>query len=455
MITDEQFQSVATLISKAAPEGPRLVNAFLRAEGSAGRLLKIANTKGVRISQDEREFSGDGPFYIDCIDVYGEDLSLIERRLELRTVALDGKLSEVEGTRVSIAQPDGSAQKFVRYSVKAVCMAVRVRADTLFKSLVAARVRVYGYSYAQIESSAEKVAEVLRLVSGADAYVAGKQAAAQRAIESQQAADSQIATLAEKLSGLDASILERRTLFDGVEAEIRASTERKEILSREVAALQDRLNAGKNNETQLSQTVESLNRDISDKKRELTALVNDRSLISDEYKDYVLEGKKQSRVYEWFLYFSISILGVCSWQLYAGARRIFEANVSGYWDVVSLLLQRAPFAAALALLITVSWKLAEMFVGRIMKIHEQRLALARILVIAKDTVYSSMDGLVIPDEMKFKERIKLKVQMLKSHLAAELGPNFEYQAGHDVPASIRASNDEVNAEGRPRDVAES
>ena len=78
-----------------------------------------------------------------------------------------------------------------------------------------------------------------------------------------------------------------------------------------------------------------------------------------------------------------------------------------------------------------------------MVIHSQRLGLARLLVVAKDTVYSSMDGLNIPDERKFRERIKLKLQMLRSHLTSELGRDFEYEP-HKNDASQKTPNHQTS-----------
>lgn len=446
MLTEEQFLKISEIIRASSPQSPRLINSFLSGDGTLSRLLRPANTKSVRISKNTREFSADGPFYLDCVDFYSDNPAFLEMRLELVAIGIDGSGKRIEGKSIEITNQEGKKERLVRFSVKKVCSKIQVSADTLFKSVMAARVRAYGYSEKQFDEAGKKLVEVLQFVEKLEQYVQSKQKSAELANEEKASAETAKGEIQRESDEVVARMVQAKSELKKLENFLSAKAIEKENLVKDIEGASAGLTLIKNNETQLSQSVENLNRSISDKKLELQEIVNDRSLISDEYKDYVIEGSKQSRTYEWFLLFSIFVLALCAFQLYTGARRILVADVESYAQIIGLILQRAPFAAALVVLITVAWKLSALFVGRIMKIHEQRLALARLLVIAKDTVYSSMDGLSITDEQKFRERIKLKLQMLRSHLTAELGSDFKY-GEQESSAAVKQQDNHADASG--------
>lgn len=208
-----------------------------------------------------------------------------------------------------------------------------------------------------------------------------------------------------------------------------------------LALSQEALAATENNSAQLKEEIVSSNKEIVRRREELQVLINDRNLISDEYRDYVSEGKGQAKNYMLLLVIPLLVIGFCSWQLYQGALRILQLQPSGVEQVLSMSLQRIPFAAAIAFVVAVCWKIISLLIGRIMAIHGQRLALARLLVIAKDTIAASSAGLDLSDDQKFREHMGLKLQMLKAHMTSDLGRDFEY-----VPTVAETSGKAEGAE---------
>jgi len=444
MINKDQIVNVGDLLRKSAPSSPLLINGFLKGEGTLSRLLKSSNAKNVRISNEAREFSSDAPFYIDRIEFHSDDPSRILLTLEVHAVGVDGKLRKTAGRAVNVSI-GGVSTRVIRYDVRSVCKSIQVRADVIFKSLVATTTKVYGYSYSQFEAAGTKLRETIALLEDIDSYSEKVNHAAQQAEERESEAKESASSIEEHIQNLEEKTEELSTKRSALELEISEATKRKSETEISIKSAIDRLTSSQNSESQLKRELESLNKRIVDGNQELAKLANDRSLISDEFKDYVSEGKKQSRSYEWFLYLCIVIIAACSFQLFTGAKTILEADLRSYSEVFALVIQRLPFAMALTAVIGVCWKLSEMFVKRIMIIHSQRLGLARLLVVAKDTVFSSMEGLNIPDESKFRERIRVKFQMLKSHLTSELGRDFEYDTGSAEP--YKAENSEDDSEG--------
>ena len=443
--SEEEFQSVAETLRKSAPEGVRVLNTFVRTIGPYRPLLKADNAKSVAISKEAREFSLKEPCYLTRIDIIGGDVSLISSWLSLVAVKLDGSRTELKARSYTFTNADGTKTPATIFDVDCVVRAVEARSKRTYWALKAQHVRVIGYALSQLEEAAGRVASTQKAFASLDAFVEKRKSEVRAASERKDALEGEIEILQETASELRSDIekLEANTVISKESND--AELLRQEGIDRAVLEANSRLELVNNNEVTLRETVNSLNRDIVKNKNELDKLLNDRNLISDEYKDYVAEGKQQSLVYQVFVLFLIGVIGLCAWQLYTGAQRILASDVSETKELLALILQRAPFAAALSFIVAVAWKLAAMFVSRIMTIHAQRLALARLLVIAKDTVYSSTAGLEVTDQQKFRERIRLKLVMLRAHLTSELGKDFEYLAAPEDPAK----NDEPGESVKP------
>ncbi|MEZ2345352.1 hypothetical protein, partial [Microcoleus sp.] len=137
------------------------------------------------------------------------------------------------------------------------------------------------------------------------------------------------------------------------------------------------------------------------------------------------------------LYFALSLLpltviAVAANKIFSGAEALLLKEYQSFTDVFASLLLRLPFSIVLGLAMFYSWRLASNLFGNAFKIHKDRLVLARLLVIAKDTVFSSAQGLDVSDEAKFNERIRLKIELLKSHLSKELSSDFSYGKAKDT-----------------------
>ncbi|RIA36172.1 hypothetical protein DFO61_0634 [Ectopseudomonas oleovorans] len=269
-------------------------------------------------------------------------------------------------------------------------------------------------------------------------------------------------TLEKTLSSADATLKEHEQKItelteksQSIKTEITANTaeinnqahtikEQEELLQEkkgEVTTLQstlDRLTRDEtikqNNISQLEEKSLNLNSSISKQSQELSRLVNEKSLISDEFHDYIKEGKGQSKVYTALMTAPFLVILLCVTLLYDGASDLLFGQYKDKQEIIAALLLRIPFATVLGVAIYYSWTIANKFLSKIFQVQEERLILAKLLVIAKDTVYSTADELDIPSSEKFEMRTRLKIEMLKAHLAHNLGTNFEpfpaKQPGH-------------------------
>lgn len=425
-LTQSQFDAIEDVLAEAQPPLPELVNSFNDVDGAYARLLKRVNTKPVLISKEIREFHLDEPVYIRRIDVYGESNEKISNGLAITVRKMNGELVELKAVVTVRTNADGSKVNYTQFVVKDFVTRVSVKSKLAFRKLTINRVAVLGYTFAQLELISKKLEKCVDTYYAIEAFVAEKRGAVTSAKESKAALDQEISELANRLSEAEQSAKEAEQELELIQEQVEVASASLEKTSANLKISQDALAATENSSAQLKEEITSANREIVRRREELQALINDRSLISDEYRDYVSEGKGQARSYIGLLVIPLLVIGFCSWQLYQGALRILQLEVGGIEQVLSMSLQRLPFAAAIAFVVAVCWKIMSVLIGRIMLIHGQRLALARLLVIAKDTVASSSAGLDISDEDKFRERMTLKLQMLKGHLTSELGRDFEY-----------------------------
>lgn len=446
-ISEEQFQPTVDAIKNVGHESIRLINPYIKADKSSGALLKSANIKSVKISKNSRSFAATTPCYISIIDLYGNNPGLLKSKVNLIATKLDGKEYPIVSELINVTNPDGSLGQLVRFRLGFFCTQIVISADTVLRQVAATKFMAYGFTLGQIESAAAKLIETSSLVAKIDGYAEKRKVAAESAQKEKDRLQQEIVDLENRIESLGEEESRLEQGIDGLSKNSLELEAKKSSLEKDVAEFQTKITTAQNNETQLKESVTLLNREVVTKKEDLRKVLNDRSLISDEYKDYVREGKRQALTYEVFLALAIGVIAFCAWQLYQGAQRILFIDAVDYREVAALVMQRVPFAAALSLVIGAAWKLAEMFVSRVMAIHAQRLALTRLLVIAKDTVYSSVDGLDVPDETKFRERIKLKLQMLKSHLTSELGKDFDYEPEHEANGSANEEQAEQARDG--------
>lgn len=425
-LTDEQFEDIDSELANAQPPLPEIVSELLKVDGAYGRLLKKINNKPVLIARDTREFRLDEPLYIRRIEVFGGSNDKIAKSLSLTAVLADGKKLELKPIIGDRKNSDGSKTPFTQYVVKGFVTALSVRSKLAYRKLTISRIVVLGYSLSQLDLLAKKLEKAVDTYYSLDSYVSTKQELVEKAADEKGLLDEEIATLEAQKEQLAQNKEDFDLELTDLNEQVKVATESLEKVNANLRISQDALSSTRNSDSQLKESIDAANKEIVKRREELQKLIEDRSLISDEYRDYVSEGKGQATQYLLLLALPLVVIAFCSWQLYTGAVRILELNASSIPQVLSLSLQRLPFAAAIALVVAVCWRISSLLIARIIVIHEQRLALARLLVIAKDTIVSSAAGLELSDEDRFRERMHLKLEMLKGHLTSELGRGFNY-----------------------------
>jgi len=415
---------LATDLASLAELLPTQAKFVMGAANSASKKLKrvvrATLTTPVSLKDPVGTYTFNQPIFVRVVHIYGPDISALKSSLTLTTVGVDGVRSE----RRLAESGKGTSNHFAFVSANSFLKSIEIKIGGKQTAPVT-RIGFTGYRIEEIEELSGRLRQGLDLRRDLDAYSKGQTAAFAQAQQRLAAVTAEIAAAGgtkEELTDEVSTLETQKTQGEAALATVRsAQADEQKTLD----ALIGNVTAAKNNESQLKTDVRSLNEEIGELKREMRELENDRSVISDEYRDYVKEGQGQAKLYAIIasvcLGASLIGAGILVW----GAAHYLEPRVTSTSEAYALFVQRLPFTAAFAATIALLLKLADYLIKGVYAIHQSRLTLARLLVLAKDTVYSSAADLDVSDAERLKERVRLKVDLLRQYLSAELGAKLQ------------------------------
>ncbi|MCW2270734.1 hypothetical protein D3C77_192610 [compost metagenome] len=400
---------------------------------------------GVKATSSARRYTVNTMTYIRLIYIYGDNPEKLAKDL---TVVI--KTSAGNTYHATIM----SNKTYAYIWVKSFCDWFEVSSTTRLLKPQIKRIEIHGASQDQLVNHSKDIEDTIELKRIIEKFKS----------ESSTEFEEIQKEIAEKnLEGvtLDAELKEKKNLIEFTQGEYDALSElRSKVQAKltsaelELKLIENKLVDAKNNADQLSQKTETFNKNIADLNAQLQKLTNDRNLISDEYGPYVKEGNSQAVIYSMLVTLPLAAIIFSIYQVYIGASKLLTAEYSSATDVLAAFILRIPFAAIFGLAIFYSWKLANSMIQKIFKIHGDRLTLAKLLVVARETVHSSAKNLGITDHEKFQEQTALKIEVLKSHMARDLNEDFTYKPIPSQKSSTKGSSSETSGEAVNDDLVE-
>lgn len=420
--SQEEIESKLTELENKLPELSLVNNILWRATTQCQVLLNdsVATAKPVKITSTAKRFTPDRPFYIDSIDFHSENAARLPASLTVIVKPL-GKPSYNLQLKTT-----GSTTKFTYGYIRNFCEWFEIYSDSVLNKPKLTKINIFGADIDQISDHSEDIASTINLKKGLLKF---KEELKKECNELREKID----LLTEKNQLLESSIAETKADYTVRLSDLKATDAALLTESGKLKDVQEsiflneiKLTQTKNNIEQLSETVSNQNKNISNLKTELTRLTSDKNLISDEYGPYVKEGRSQAAIYVLVIIFPLMAIIFSVYELYAGASKLLLTDYKTTTDIVGSFILRIPFAAVFGLAIYYSWRLTSAIIQKIFTIHSDRLTLAKLLVLARESVHSAARNLEISNEVLFQEQVHLKVEVLKSHLSKDLGNNFEY-----------------------------
>lgn len=418
----EEMESKLTELEGKLPDLDLSGNLLWKTTNQCQVLLSSSTptAKPVKITSASRRFTPDRPFYIDSIDFYSDNPAKLPSNLTVIVKPL-GKPQYTLQLKTTTG-----AMKFTYAFIRSFCEWFEIYSDAILNKPKLTRINIIGVDIGQIIDHSEDIGSVITLRKTLTKF---KDELKKECTELQE----KIESLHEEKDGLESSTAQTKSEYDLRFSELKLITGTLTTEEARLKGVQDsvsqselKLTQTKNNIEQLDETVSNQNKEISKLKAELTKLTSDKNLISDEYGPYVKEGRSQAAIYVLIIVFPLLAIIFSVYELYAGASKLLLSEYKTSADIFSSFILRIPFAAVFGLAIYYSWRLTTAIIQKIFTIHSDRLTLAKLLVLARESVHSAAKNLEISNEILFQEQVHLKVEVLKSHLSKDLGNNFEY-----------------------------
>lgn len=420
--TLEELESKLTEYEAKLPQLTMVNNIFWRSTSQCQTLLKEsgATAKPVKVTSVAKRFTPDRPFFVDSIDFYGESASKLVANLTVIVKPL-GKPQYTLDLRTT-----GQTSKFCYGFTRCFCEWFEIHSDSLLNKPKLTKIEVCGVDIEQLADLSDDIAQTIHNKRDVAKF---KEDTLQQYNELTESINSlKIEREAAELAYIDIAndLDQNKSELQTITTAISVESLKLGQLKKELSDNFNTLTQTKNNIAQLNETVITNNKNISKLDSELKKLAADKSLISDEYGPYVKEGRSQAFIYVLVVIFPLAAIIFSVYELYAGAAKLLTTDYKTPTDILASFILRIPFAAVFGLAIYYSWKLTSSIIQKIFTIHSDRLTLAKLLVLAREAVHSSARNLEISNETILQEQLKLKIEVLKSHLSKDLGPNFEY-----------------------------
>lgn len=438
--SQEDLESSLAKLGEKLPVIVEIQNAYWSTTPDyQGLLSETGVPNGVKTTSSERRFTPTNLTYLRLIYLYGDNPEKLANEI----------IVKIKSPGREIYAADIGFNKHYAYIwVMSFCDWFEISSITSLLKPHIKRIEVLGVTQEQLGIYSKDIETVFELRQKIDSYITD--------VRDEFSATKRI--IADLTSDREQLLIQKNELLSDLDkhrnniakTNMQLETARTKLNKFELESkhLETTKTETKNNIDQLTQQAGSLNIHISELNTSLQKLANDKNLISDEYGPYVEEGKSQARSYFWLITLPLGAIIFSIYQVYIGASNLLTAEYKSAWDIAAAFLLRIPFAAIFGLAIFYSWKLAFSMIQKVFKIHEDRLTLAKLLVVARETVHSSAKNLEISDHEKFQEQTALKIEVLKSHMARDLSDNFSYKPIPNKKSTVAtpssgASNDDA------------
>ncbi len=350
------------------------------------------------------ESAGD-PVFVRTVRLYGVP-SDISKSLQLSVIFPDG----TTGNPQSFGNAKDSPYSYVY--VHRVISGFQISTKNGRGFVEIRKIEITGQLFSALEEAGENLSAIVKIREGITSY--------------KKKVLSELQELEEKKAGIQAELVTLGAELDSAKDETGTATSEldqiRTALASETIARDKILSENRsyqNTQSQLDSRVKELNKEVSKGELELRQLTEKRRLISDEFSSFVDEGRGQARIYGFISILPAVMAAVALGFLIYGGWTYAKLVVATPTQAYAFFIQRLPYTMATVTIVGLLLEILRQIVKKIMTIHEDRLALARLLVIARDVTYAAASDLEMNEDQIFTERMKVKMQLLKAHLGLE------------------------------------
>ncbi len=419
-----------------------------------GKFSKVINNQSdvsVSMRESEAEIKLANPVYVSSILL---TLATFESVKGIKLVVLDVLTGKKEKLSITVEKTIGPV---VRFPIKKVITSFVIHRESLFQRQIK-NIQVFGIFLDELQKFEDEFKVLTSYHKQISDFLQERESElndqAAKIKRDQENADENIADMVSALKEVEGQRDALIELNDSTQAALgnlkieldRSAHDNSQLLLKNEELERKKINL-ESELVQKQQTLSGVNIAIAKSEEKLKGLVNNVNVFTEEFSGFVGQGANQVRLYTVMTVVPFVILIVVVYNLFAGAVDLstkFEEipNI----DLLTILVTRIPFILIAGLLVGVSVKVLYFLTNRIIAIHQQRLDLAKIAIIAKDVSDASAAGLSMSEDDLYEAKTYLKMSILKGYLAEQI-EKFTY--------SKRKRDADVNGQGETSDSIDS
>lgn len=180
-------------------------------------------------------------------------------------------------------------------------------------------------------------------------------------------------------------------------------------------------------------TSTELNKKIVQENQKLRDLQQNTSLIAYDVQGFVENAKSNIKVYiglsalPWILICVVTYFLFKNTEVLAAIYKLSKEDV----DLATIFWSRLPFAMIVSSILFVSYEISISFAKKIIDLHQRILDIQKIGIIARDVSEAALTNLdEFTDEEKYELRAKLKMDLLRSHLAKDFSTKEPFKVSN-------------------------
>ncbi|WP_411381142.1 hypothetical protein [Pseudomonas sp. MPB26] len=263
----------------------------------------------------------------------------------------------------------------------------------------------------------------------------------------------------------ETQILDLNSTIETLKTEVELLSDKEKQIQLEIEKSQTKFDIINNKSTELEDKAASQHEINNNLMKEIEAnrvrrdnLLSDNSIFMEEFSSYVKQGRESINSYLLIGAACFIILFVCLYRLIASSLTLVrDPEILKEISAFDLLLSRLPFAIVLGIIMVAAMKILFQLLNRTFEIHQERLLLTKLSIIAKDNALSSADGLDIPAELIYAQKSLLKMELLKEFLSGNYRNIPIKQAEikkrlQDFTENFHIINKEKPAQGDPEPI---
>lgn len=389
------------------------------------------------------------------------------------------KDSKVKDTKIVFVRVDGSStqyvidknEDFLSLSVKSLVLKIKFVPPSWFyikkEKLHFQKIEVYGRTDSELSNLEKASKEIKTFHDQLKADAASLISTNKETLDKIQKAQEELDTLH---TNLDEEI-------ETFKQEIEALSKDKASREKEVATVQTKLDTLKAQTAQVQNNHDSLvlkeqtlvdsieqkniaitelNKKVVQEEQKLKELEKNTNLIAYDVQGFVENAKSNIRVYiglsalPWILICVVTYFLFKNTEVLAAIYQLKKEDV----DLATIFWSRLPFAMIVSSILFVSYEISISFAKKILDLHQRILDLQKIGIIARDVSEASLTNLEeFTDEEKYELRTKLKMDLLRSHLAKDFSTKdpFKVSNPHTLFKFLKAKD--TPKEKAPQDEA--